>query len=149
MKKVYEKPMAMATEEYAEGVYMASGSTVGKDCWDIQPKSVQSWNGWAHVFEIKITHSKSVEHISNATTAVLTFNHAITSASAEGNCSASVSGNKVTVVRTLHANGYKSGDVATYKVFAVASDEATTKALAITGATITCSKAANVHGILD
>lgn len=143
--KTYERPIVLVNEELAEGVYAASGAG-SADCWTIDPYSVQDWNGSHHVFEVKIVHSDTVEHISTASTSVLTFNSSVSDAYSEGNCSATYSGNTVTVVRTLHANAYKSGDVATYKVWVKAADEATTKALTCTGATISCTKTVNVQG---
>lgn len=133
--KNYEKPVVLANEELAEGVYAASGVS-SADCWSIDAYSVQDWNGQHHVFEVRIVHSDQVQHISTQSTAVLTFNNTVTDAYTEGNCQASFSGNTVTVVRTLHANAYQSGDNATYKVWVKAADEATTKGLTITGKSI-------------
>lgn len=142
--KNYEKPIVVANDELAEGVYAASGAGEA-DCWTISAKSVQDWNGSHHVFEVTIDHSDLVQHISTESTSVLTFNHDLTDAYSE--FSTSFSGNTVTVVRTSHANGYLSGDHATFKVWAKASDEATTKALAVTGSSITdTGKSANVQG---
>ena len=138
--KTYEKPVVLANEELAEGVYAASGAVSGGTCWTIveDKDAAQEWNGSHHVFQMKITHSDAVEHISMQSTSVITFNNTVTDAYSEGNCAASVTGDKtVTVVRTLHANAYQSGDVATYKVWVKSSDEATTRGLAILGATIT------------
>lgn len=139
MKK-YEKPVVMINEELAEGVYAASG-----DCWTVTPTSVQPWNGTAHVFEIKIVHQRNLQHISNSSTVVLTFNHPISSATAqEYACTAS--GNTVTITRVRLGDAYESGDEATYKVFATAKDKETTEALAVLSATISCEKALNVQG---
>lgn len=143
--KSYEKPIAVVNDGLSEGVYAASGAG-SADCWTINPYSVQDWSGSHHVFEIKIIHSDAVKHISQSSTSVLTFSNTLTDVSSEGNVSVSFSGNTVTAVRTLHANAYQSGDVATFKIFARAADEATTKALTITGATISCEKVVNVQG---
>lgn len=137
----YEKPVVLANEDIAEGVYTASG-----DCWTVNPVSVQDWNGTHHVFEIRCVHSATVEHISSAATVTLTFSSPLTDAYTESNFSCSFSGTTVTVVRELHANAYKSGDTMTYKVWVKAADEATTKAISCTGATISCTKTVNVQG---
>ncbi len=143
--KNYEKPVLMKEEDLAEGVYAASGDvTSGGDCWTVEPVSVQDWNGSHHVFEIRCRHTNAVEHISSATTVVLTFNNELTDAYSE--FPASFSGSTVTVVRELLADAYNSGDNVTYKVWAKSSDEATTKALACTGSSITCTKTVNVQG---
>lgn len=139
--KGYEKPVAIVNEEISEGVYADSGSA---DCWTVEAPSVQDWNGSHHVFQVHIVHSNSVEHISSASTVTLTFSNTLTDAYSE--FESSFSGNTVTITRTLHANAYKSGDDATYKVWAKAADEASTKALSVTGATISCTKTVNVQG---
>lgn len=145
--KDYEKPVVLENADVAEGVYTASGAGVGAaDCWTVDPYSVQDWNGSHHIFEVKIVHSDAVQHISTASTTVLTFNNAVTDAYSEGNCTATFSGSTVTVVRTLHANAYQSGDVATFKVWVKAADEAATKALSVTGSSISCTKSVNVQG---
>lgn len=144
--KSYEKPIAVVNDEVSEGVYAASGGASSADCWTINPYSVQDWNGSHHVFEVKIVHSDAVKHISTASTSVITFTQNVTDAYSEGNCSATFSGNTVTVVRTLHANAYQSGDVATFKVWVKSDNEANTKAISVTGATISCTKSVNVQG---
>lgn len=144
MKK-YEKPMIFVNPDTAEGVYLASGDAA--DCWTVTPYSVQDWNGSHHVFEVKCVHSDAVKHISSASTVTLTFSAPLTDAYSEFECT--YSGSTATIVRTLLADAYKSGDVVTYKVWAKAADEATTKALSITGATISCTKTVNVQGEID
>ncbi len=142
--KGYEKPIVMVNDGLSEGVYAASGAAEAADCWTVNPVSVQDWNGSHHVFEIRCVHSTAVEHISSASTVTLTFDQPVTDAYSEFSCTAS--GNTVTVIRELHANAYKSGDTMTYKVWVKAADEATTKAIACTGATISCTKTVNVQG---
>lgn len=145
--KNYEKPVVLANEELAEGVYAASGGVSDADCWTISVHSAQDWNGSHHVFEVTIVHSDTVQHISTESTSVITFNHALTDAYTESNFTASFSGNTVKVVRASHANAYQSGDRATFKVWAKAEDEATTKALAVTGSSIRdTGKTVNVQG---
>ncbi len=141
--KNYEKPVVVASEELLEGVYLASG-TSANDCWTIEAVSVQPWNGSHHVFEVRCSHSNVMEHISKATTVTLTFNQELTDAYSEFSCS--FSGNTATIVRELHANAYQSGDIMTYKVWVKAADEATTKSIACTGKTISCTRAINVQG---
>lgn len=144
MKK-YEKPLLAENDVLAEGVYAASGDeTESAECWTVSPSSVQDWNGSHHVFEISCTHSSSVEHISSASTVTLTFSQTLTDAYAE--FPSSFSGSTMTITRELHANAYKSGDSVTYKVWVKAADEATTKGISCTGATISCTKTVNVQG---
>lgn len=138
----YEKPIVTLNEEIAEGVYAASG-----DCWSISTVMQQDWTGTHRIFKIICQHSTGVEHISTASTVVLTFNHPLTSAYPENSAfSSSFSGNTMTITRTLLADAYQSGDDMTYQVWVAAADETTTRSLAITSATITCTKSVNVQG---
>lgn len=139
----YVKPMILADDELFEGIYTASGDGE-PDCWTIDAPSVQEWNGSHHVFEVHCVHSNSVEHISAATTVQLSFSNTLTDAYSE--FASSYSGNTVTVTRELLADAYKSGDNMTYKVWVAAADEATTRAITCTGATISCTKVVNVQG---
>ncbi len=140
----YEKPVVMVNHGVSEGIYAASGTAGSADCWTVEAYSVQDWNGDSHVFEVKCVHSSDVEHISSASTVNLVFSNTLTKASSEFPCT--FSGNTVTIERTLHANAYKSGDVMTYKVWVSTGDEATTKGISCTGATISCTKTVNVQG---
>ena len=144
----YEKPVLDVVAGFSENVYMASGNNGGGDCWVASGSSVQNWDGSSNVFEIRATHSNQVEHISTGVTYVITFSGPLTDAYSEG-FPCTVSGNTVVVTRELHANGYKSGDNVTFKVWAKGADEATTKALAITGISWSCQHATNVQGKYD
>jgi hypothetical protein len=147
--KGYEKPVLIETEEMAEGVYAASGSSSNSstDCWTVSARSVQQWNGSHNVFEVSCRHSNTVQHISSATRVTLTFSGLVTNAYSEFSCD--YSGDTVVVTRELHANAYNSGDSVTYKVWVASVDEATTKGLTCTGATIECTHAVNVQGVYD
>ncbi|MCM1044809.1 MAG: hypothetical protein NC417_04800 [Candidatus Gastranaerophilales bacterium] len=145
--KEYAKPVVLANDELAEGVYAASGAETSTDCWTVEAVSVQDWNGSHHVFEVRCRHSTEVVHISTNTDVTLTFSSAISDAYSE--FAASFSGSTVTVSRELHANAYNSGDNMTYKVWVQAADEATTKAITCTQAVITCTHAVNVQGGFD
>lgn len=144
--KNYEKPLALANSELAEGVFMASGAEGDAKCWTVEAVSTQDWNGSHHIWEIRCKHSSEVEHISAASTVSLTFDSPITDAYAEANFMTSVSGSTVTITRQLHANAYKSGDTMSYKVWVKAADEVTTKALHVINKSISCTKTVNVQG---
>ena len=140
--KNYEKPVILANDELAEGVYLGSGEP---DCWTIDAHVAQEWNGSHKIFEVTIVHSTGLQHISTASNVTLTFNSNITDAS-YAEYPSNVSGNVMYIRRELLGDAYNSGDRATYKVWATTGDEATTKALQIVGKTISCDKAANVQG---
>lgn len=151
----YEKPVVVSNDDVFEGVYAASGAGIGggggdatsTDCWSVSGRSVQDWNGSHNVFEISAQHSTGVTHITSQVTYVITFSNSLTDAYSE--FTSSFSGNTVTVVRDLHANGYHSGDTVTFKVWAKGSDEATTKSLAISGISYVCRHEVNVQGGID
>ena len=143
----YEKPVLDVVAGFSENVYMASGNNGGGDCWVVSGTSDQDLAGSCHVFVVKATHSNQVEHISTGVTYVITFSAPVVYSYSEFPCT--YSGNTVVVTRELHANGYKSGDNVTFKVWAQAADEATTKALAITGISWSCQHATNVQGKYD
>ncbi|MCD8129716.1 MAG: hypothetical protein LUE16_00300 [Lachnospiraceae bacterium] len=144
MKGNYERPVVLANEELAEGVYAASGAT---DCWTMDVYSVQDWNGSHHIFEVKLIHSASVVHISSSVTCTVTFSYSLSDAYSE--FASSLSGTTITVTRDLLANAYNSGDTVTFKIWASTGDEATTKALSVTGYTVTCQHSTNVQGGYD
>ncbi len=144
----YEAPVVVVNDELAEGVYAGSGTQSSTDCWTVNPVPVQELDGsGSKVFEIHCAHNMAAEHISSSTTVVLTFSSNLVSARSEFDTQ--VSGNTVTITRTLLADAYKSGDNMTYKVWVSTGDEVTTRALSCTGATITCVHETNVQGKLD
>ena len=146
----YEKPVLDVVAGFSENVYMASGNNGGGDCWIVGGSSVQDSNGSHHVFEIRATHSTQVKHISTQVIYTIVFSGPLTDAYAESSgFQCDVKGNTVVVTRPLHANGYNSGDNVTFKLFAKGADEATTRALAITGISWKCDHATNVHGETD
>lgn len=142
--KDYKKPLFVMTDSVSEGVYMASGDST---CWTARARSVQDWNGSHNVFEITATHTPAVQHIYTAVTIEMTFNNVIKEAYSENNWNCIVAGNKVTVTRENHGNGYGSGDNAGgFKVWVKSIDEATTKGLKCTGCSPRCHSAVNVQG---
>ena len=149
--KTYEKPVVLANEELAEGVYAASGDGMSEnDCWTVTAKEVQDWNGWGKVFEVEAVHSNQFKHISTQTVVTLTFSANVSSVGfVEEEFPSTYSGNTVTITRTLHANGYMSGDKYTYKVWVSTGDKDTTLLITCTGASIRGTKDYNVQGEID
>ena len=148
--KTYERPTVVEFDDMAEGVFAASGDAgSSSDCWTVGGRSVQSWNGSHNVFEMSAVHSTGVTHITTQVTFVYTFSVPIDEAYAEAGFATSVSGNQVTVVRDLHANGYYSGDNVTFKVWVKSGDQATTEAIALNSISYTCRHETNVQGGID
>lgn len=141
--KDYKKPLFVMTDSVSEGVYMASGDST---CWTASARSVQDWNGSHNVFEVAAQHTPAVQHIYTAVSIEISFTGVITDAYSENNWNCVVAGNKVTVTRENHGNGYGSGDRTTFKVWAKSTDEAATKALQCTGCRPRCHSAVNVQG---
>lgn len=148
MMKAYVKPMILANDELAEGVYAASG-----DCWTVtRVTSTQEWDGSNHVFEIGCSHSQEAVHISTVQRFKLVFSQTITNAYSNDNgvTVTSFEGNTVYIERNGHGNAYESGETASFKVRVKAADEATTKAISCTSASCTyCDHQTNVQGGVD
>lgn len=149
---MYKRPLILLNDDLAEGVYADGSGNPGTQqvtqeatCWSGISPSVQDWNGSHNVTEVQIVHSVAVEHISTAVTVTLKFNHPVTDAYTESGWECTAVGNIVTVTRPLHANAYKSGDNVTFKVWAKAADEATTRSLSATIESLECTKTANVQ----
>ncbi|MBE6996907.1 MAG: hypothetical protein E7427_01915 [Ruminococcaceae bacterium] len=140
---MYSKPIVLTHSDMAEGVYAASGAAT---CWSGSCPSVQNWNGSHNVFEVRISHSADVQHISNAVTITIQFNSPLTDVYAENGWSCTANGSTVTVTRPSHANAYNSGDNVTFKIWAKAADETTTKALYANITGFSCDYSANVQG---
>jgi len=137
---MFEKPSVVVLDDVTEGIFAASG------CWSGSIQSTQDWNGSHHVYQVNLNHSTEVEHISTAVTITLAFTQVVTDAYTENGWSCVVNGNTVTVTRPQHANGYNSGDSVSFKVWAKAADEASTKSMACSITSYECSKATNVQG---
>lgn len=147
----YEKPIVVATDDLAEGVYAASGSgvlgdsTTSGDCWTVTVTKDQNDAGGYCTFRVAATHSTSVTHISTKTTVTIAFSSNVTAAEFEG-FNASVSGSVVTLTRESHANAYYSGDNFNTLLKIWADDY---QNITYTSASISCTHAVNVQGGYD
>ncbi len=142
--KNYEKPVVLMNEELAEGVYAASGDG---DCWTIELTPDQIYGGGSlggKTFRVHCEHI-SMQHISVASTFVVTFNVPIQSAKCE-NFATTVNGNTVTVTRDNHGNAYGVHDEYNSLLEIMCADEDTTKAAVVVDKKISCSKTTNVQG---
>ncbi len=142
--KNYEKPVVIANNELAEGVYAASGDG---DCWTITVTPDQEYGGGSlggKTFRVKCEHI-GMEHISLASISTITFNSPVTAAKFE-NFKVSVNGNVVTIERENHANAYTTHDEFNSLLEVMAADEATTRALTVINTSIRCTKTTNVQG---
>ncbi|MCM1056189.1 MAG: hypothetical protein NC517_01060 [Firmicutes bacterium] len=139
----YEKPIVLANEDVAEGVYAASGAAeeTSSDCWKVDVTMDQQDAGGYSTYRVKAKHSDGVTHISSKTVVTVVFNGSVSAAEFEG--SAEVSGNTVTLTRESHANAYYSGDNydSLLKIWP--------KGLAVTSSGIVCTHVVNVQGGFD
>lgn len=98
----YEKPIIVANDDIAEGVYAASGSV--QDCWEftIRPTdNVVPDEGMGKEFQVDGTHTNPEQHLSYPSMRIV-FNQNITSAvSTGGTVLVSVNGNVVTVEQNI------------------------------------------------
>jgi hypothetical protein len=164
--KEYARPIAVVNDDVAESVFAASGFQVteelnangdavnpltgavledneGSECWTVASELVQmnsNGNG-ENIYQIRIVHSTSLEHLSNGTKVSLMFNQNVKDARSE--FPTEVSGSVVTVNRELLGDSYRSGDQATFKVWATGDDY---KTLQIVHGICVCNKAINVQG---
>lgn len=146
MKKIYEKPVLVFTEDMAEGIFAASGASLDGSCWTASAESSQDYVDGNHIFRIKATHTPIVEHISTACTFTVPFNYPIQSCHSENDWQCTPSGNNVIVTRVNHANAYKSGDETNFGLWVSTGDEATTKNLVPGAISCSCTKTVNVQG---
>ncbi|MCQ2539981.1 MAG: hypothetical protein MJ114_05975 [Acetatifactor sp.] len=135
--KNYMKPMVVANDELAEGVYLASG-----DCWTVSCRKDQNDAGGYCTFRIQCNHNTNQQHISKATTVTLVFDQPITGAEYEG-FQVSVSGNVVTCYREQLGDSYLSGDNFNSLVKIWCDGFETVQC---TNASIVCTKTVNVQG---
>ncbi len=148
--KSYVKPIVLANEELAEGVYAASGATTAdgetsSDCWTVSVTKDQSDAGGYCTFRVAATHSQNVTHISTKTVVTVVFSDTVTSAEFEG-FTASVSGSTVTLTRESHANAYYSGDNFNTLLKIWSNNY---KTIDVISSGITCTHAVNVQGGFD
>ena len=137
MKK-YEKPVVLINEEWAEGVYAASG-----ECWTVSVTMSQPDAGGYARFRVKAS-DPNAGHISDKTVITINFNKAVTSAKFEG-FSVSCNGSVVTLTRESHGNAEKSGENYDCDLSVWAEDH---QNLAVVGEVgIYCEKSVSVNGM--
>lgn len=139
--KTYEKPMLLANEELAEGVYAASGSVGGADgadCYRVTTNMHQKPETGRGDYRIQVNAQHLTNHHGSEQVLVLYFNKPVTYSSSNGTL---VSGNNTATIRikyNYHQNGGDNIGLGDVVVVAEAG-------LAITGAEVICNKYCPQH----
>ena len=92
------KPLIVAVDDIAEGVYMASGTIVGSDCYTTTARIHQSPETGRGDYRIQVDADHHADHNSNKQQFVITFNMPVKYVSSQGSLE---SGNGTT---ELHIN---------------------------------------------
>ena len=79
MKKAYEKPVALANEEFMEGVYMASGAGASGDgdCYTITARIHQKPETGREDYRIQVDAHHDAKHHSGEQRFIISFNQPV------------------------------------------------------------------------
>lgn len=141
--KDYVKPIVLANEELAEGVYAASGDGGnGGDCYTVTAYIHQTPETGRGDFRLQVNGvHNAVGHHSTAQVLVLYFNQPVTYKSSNGSLAGGDGTSELRISYSYHNNEYDNiglGDVV------VESDEG----LAVTGAMLECNYTCDQHDSL-
>ncbi|MCI8771449.1 MAG: hypothetical protein HFH73_09915 [Lachnospiraceae bacterium] len=136
MKRAYAKPIALANEDFMEGVYMTSGDTTGSDCFTVTANIHQKPETGREDYRIQVNaqHAAGDKHHSANQILTLSFNQPVHFSFCNGSGAKLKSGDGTSTLRIAfdyHQNGNDNiglGDV-------VVTSEA---GLAVTGAMMEC-----------
>lgn len=134
MKENYERPVVLANEELAEGVYAASGA----DCYTVTAYIHQTPETGRGDYRIQVDAVHSADHHGTAQTLVITFNQAVTYKSSSGTLSSGDGTSTLYVDYMYHSEYYDNiglGDLV------VEADQG----LAVTNVYLTCNKTCAQH----
>lgn len=136
----YEKPMIVETEELAEGVYAASGSVLGGDCYTVSAYIHQTPETGRGDYRIQVnaTHAAANGHHSGEQVLTLSFNQTVEYSSSNGTLVSGSGTASINIKYNYHNNGNDNiglGDVV------VKADQG----LAITGAVLSCNYDCGQH----
>lgn len=136
----YEKPVILANEDVAEGVYAASGAGAGADCYSVTAYIHQTPETGRGDFRIQVNavHAAGDNHHSGKQTLVLYFNEPVTYKGSNGALAGGDGSSSISIDYAYHNNAYDNiglGDVI------VEADEG----LAVTGAQLICNHDCGQH----
>lgn len=139
--KNYEKPVVLANEELAEGVYAASGAGgSGDDCYTVTAyiHQIPEIGRGDYRIQVNATHAAGDGHHSGQQILTLYFNQNVTYKSSNGNLSGGDGTSAIDIDYSYHNNGNDNiglGDVV------VEAGEG----LAVTGARLWCNHDCGQH----
>lgn len=136
----YEKPIAIENDELAEGVYAASGSVVGNDCYTVSAYIHQSPEIGRGDYRIQVNgvHAASNGHHSGEQILTLNFNQPVDYSWSNGTLVGGNGTSTINIKYNYHNNGNDNiglGDIV------VTADDG----LAITGAVLSCNYDCGQH----
>lgn len=136
--KNYEKPIIIANDSLAEGVYAASGSVADSDCYETTARIHQTPETGRGDYRIQVDGRHAADHHSTMQTLVLSFNMPVEYSSSNGSLSGGNNTSQIRIDYSYHNNGYDNiglGDVV------VKADAG----LAVTGAELICNRYCSQH----
>ncbi len=83
--KIYERPIVLANEELAEGVYAASGAAAGGDCYTVTANIHQTPEGGREDYRIQVNAQHNATHHSTAQELTISFNQPVNYSFCNGN----------------------------------------------------------------
>lgn len=136
----YEKPIAIENDELAEGVYAASGSVVGNDCYTVSAYIHQTPETGRGDYRIQVNgvHATYNGHHSGEQILTLTFNQPVDYSWSNGTLVGGNGTSTINIKYNYHNNGNDNiglGDIV------VTADDG----LAITGAVLSCNYDCGQH----
>lgn len=136
----YEKPIAIENDELAEGVYAASGSVVGNECYTVSAYIHQTPEIGRGDYRIQVNgiHAAANGHHSGEQILTLTFNQPVDYSWSNGTLVGGNGTSTINIKYTYHNNGNDNiglGDIV------VTADDG----LAITGAVLSCNYDCGQH----
>ncbi len=139
MNNTYEKPVVLANEELAEGVYAASGA--GSDCYTVTAYIHQRPETGRETYAIQVNAVHAATHHSTAQELVLYFNMPVTYVASQGSYKSGSGTSELHVSYTYHNNNTEN--IGLGDVYVTCSDYT---GLSVTGAQLICNMTCAQHG---
>lgn len=138
--KTYERPIVLATEELAEGVYAASGYNNG-DCYTVTSEIVQTPQEGQDCFVVQCNanHVPENQHHSTGQIMQITFNIPVTYSQSGGTLISGDGTNTLLIQYDYHNNGYETG-IGLGNLYVKADG-----ALSVTSAILMCNTTCTSH----
>lgn len=138
----YEKPVVLANEDVAEGVYAASGTGGGENCYTVGAYITQTPQTGNERYTIHVDgqHNSSTHH-STGQVLVLSFNMPVTYNWSNGTCVGGDGTAELRISYSYHNNGVDN--IGLGDVYVVAGD-----GLSVTSSRLECNYSCDQHSSL-